>query len=102
MKLFIANLDFKVTSDQLQEMFSVFGNITECKLIKENSTGQSKGYGFVGFAENLHGQWAIKAMNGLDINGRTLVVRKAEVNNPSKNGKNKRPRIAKASHFDDN
>lgn len=94
MKIFIANLDFKITAEQLHDMFLVFGTITDCKLITEqNLNGKSKGYGFVCFSEDLYAKWAIKAMNGIEINHRALVVREAKSKSFEKLSRPKRPRI---------
>ena len=93
MKVFIANLDYKITVEQLREMFLVFGFITECKLINDPESGKSKGYGFVVYAKHIYAQWAIKAMNGMNINGRLLAVRKAKPDPNDKTSKPKRARI---------
>ena len=100
MTLFIANLDFKITDGQLHDMFIIFGKISECKLITDRAVDKSKGYGFVSFAQDVAADWAIKAMHGLEINGRPLIVQKAKGKNTDQSQRTKRPRIVVKYNYD--
>ncbi|RZK60545.1 MAG: RNA-binding protein [Pedobacter sp.] len=94
MRVFIANLDYRITSTELRELFLVFGNVTECNLVTEKENDhKSKGYGFISYSQNIFAEWAIKAMNEKELNGRKIVVRKAKAEPKTKANKGKRPRI---------
>jgi cold-inducible RNA-binding protein len=73
-KLFVGNLPFSATEDQLRDSFGQFGEIVDCKLISDRMTGRSKGFAFVEFSEESMAQAAIESMNGKDMGGRALVV----------------------------
>jgi len=73
-KLFVGNLPFSTTEDDLRQMFGDFGEIVDLKLILDRMTGRSKGFAFVEYADESMAQKAIDAMNGKDMNGRALVV----------------------------
>ena len=84
--LFIANLDWEITSDDLQATFSAFGPVTYAHVVYDNSTKRSKGFGYIEMEETDHGINAINALNGMDINGRKLDVKIAspKSNRPAK------------------
>ena len=73
-KLFVGNLPFSATEDELRQMFGQFGEIVDLKLIIDRMTGRSKGFAFVEFADEATAQAAIEGMNGKDNNGRAMVV----------------------------
>ena len=73
-KLFVGNLPFSATEDELRQMFGQYGEIVDLKLIIDRMTGRSKGFAFVEFADEATAQAAIEAMNGKDNNGRAMVV----------------------------
>ncbi len=73
-KLFVGNLPFSATEDQLREQFGQFGEIVDLKLIVDRMTGRSKGFAFVEFADEATAQAAIEATNGKDVGGRAMVV----------------------------
>lgn len=72
-KLFIGSLPWAVTSDQLREMFSQYGEITDAVVISDRETGRSKGFGFVTFANAEDAKKSLE-MDGKEIEGRTIVV----------------------------
>jgi RNA recognition motif-containing protein len=78
MKLFVAGLPFDLGDQELNDIFSEYGGITSAKVITDRETGKSRGFGFVEFSDNAASQAAIKALNGAEVGGRTLVVREAE------------------------
>lgn len=73
-QLFVGSLPFKMTSDELQELFAEFGEVASAKIINDRETGRSRGFGFVEFEDETQAQAAIKAMNGKDVDGRALTV----------------------------
>jgi len=73
--LFIANLDWEITSEDLQSTFSAFGPVTYAHVVYDNATKRSKGFGYIEMEETDHGINAINALNGMDINGRKLDVK---------------------------
>ena len=84
--LFIANLDWDITSEDLQATFSAFGPVTYAHVVYDNTTKRSKGFGYIEMEETDHGINAINALNGMDINGRKLDVKIAspKSNRPAK------------------
>jgi len=73
--LFIANLDWDITSEDLESTFSAFGPVTYAHVVYDNATKRSKGFGYIEMVETDHGINAINALNGMDINGRKLDVK---------------------------
>jgi cold-inducible RNA-binding protein len=78
MKLYIGNLPYQVTEDQLREAFESFGQVESVAIIKDKYSGQSKGFGFVEMPANAEGQAAIESLNGKDFNGRAIKVNEAK------------------------
>lgn len=78
MNIFVAKLNFSTDSDGLREAFEQFGQVESASVITDRETGRSKGYGFVEMADDSEGDAAIKALDGSDIDGNTIVVKKAE------------------------
>jgi len=77
MNLYIGNLDYSVKEEQLEEMFSEFGEVTLVKIVTDKFTGRSKGFGFVEMSNDEEANNAIEALNGKTINNRELKVNKA-------------------------
>lgn len=77
-KLFVGNLDYTVTSEELKKMFSEFGNVVDAVVITDRETRRSRGFGFVEFGSEEEAKKAIEAMNGKDINGRKINVNEAK------------------------
>ena len=93
MKVYVGNLPFSTGNNELKEMFSSFGEITEAIIIINKFSGRSKGFGFVTFADAAAAQKAIEGMNGRDMNGRALVVNEAKPMEPRADGdRGDRPR----------
>jgi RNA recognition motif-containing protein len=78
MKLYVGNLAYQVTEDQLREAFESFGQVESVAIIKDKYSGQSKGFGFVEMPANAEGQAAIDSLNGKDFNGRAIKVNEAK------------------------
>lgn len=77
MKLYVGNLAYQVTEDQLRDAFESFGQVESVAIIKDKYSGQSKGFGFVEMPSNAEGQAAIESLNGKEINGRAIKVNEA-------------------------
>ena len=77
MNIYVGNLSYSVTEEDLNAMFSEFGNVTSAKLIMDRDTGRSKGFAFVEMSGEDAGQKAIDELNGRDVGGRSLTVNKA-------------------------
>jgi RNA recognition motif-containing protein len=76
-KLYVGNLSYSVTSSQLQEMFSQYGNVVSAQVIQDRETGRSKGFGFVEMDTDEAAQAAIQGLNEQDNAGRPLRVNEA-------------------------
>ncbi len=73
-KLFVGNLDFKVTENDLQDAFAAHGTDVEANLVTDRSTGRPRGFAFVTMSTPEEAQKAIDAMNGKELGRRALVV----------------------------
>jgi cold-inducible RNA-binding protein len=73
-KLFVGNLDFKVTENELHDAFAACGTIVEANLVMDRATGRPRGFGFVTMSSPEEAQKAIEAMNGKELGGRALTV----------------------------
>lgn len=78
MNIYVGNLAYSVTEDELRSEFGKFGEVTSVNLIIDRGTGQSKGFGFVEMADNAAAQAAIKSLNGAPLNGRNMKVNEAK------------------------
>jgi len=76
-KLYVGNLSYEVTDSDLQNLFVPHGAVQSAQVIMDRDTGRSKGFGFVEMDNNDQAQAAITALNGHEINGRTLTVNEA-------------------------
>jgi cold-inducible RNA-binding protein len=77
MKLYVGNLSFNTTDDDLQAAFQAFGNVVEVTLISDRETGRSRGFAFVTMSSRAEGQAAIEGMQGREVDGRALSVNEA-------------------------
>ena len=78
MNIFVAKLNFSTDSEALREAFEQFGTVESANVITDRETGRSKGYAFVEMNDDGEGAAAIAALDGSDIDGNTIVVKKAE------------------------
>ena len=76
-KLYVGGLPYSVTEGRLQEIFAEYGAVESARVISDKFTGQSRGFGFVEMASSAEAQKAIEALNGTQLDGRTLVVNEA-------------------------
>ena len=73
-KLYVGNLSYQTTDQELSDIFSEVGNVTSAQVVTDKYTGQSRGFGFVEMATEDEAQQAIAAVNGRNIGGRSLTV----------------------------
>jgi len=78
MNIFVGSLPFKIEESELQEIFEEYGEVTSVKIITDRATGRSKGFGFVEMTNDEEAKKAIEELNNAEIEGRTIVVNKAE------------------------
>lgn len=94
MKLYVGGLTYDVTDEELKQLFTEQGKVASATIIKDRFSGQSKGFGFVEMEDIKEGQGAIKALDGKELKGRTLVVNQArpqEERRPQAGGRGFRP-----------
>jgi RNA recognition motif-containing protein len=77
MNIYVGNLSFDVTEEDLNQAFSAFGEVESARIIKDNYSGKSKGFGFVEMTNNAEAQSAIDGLNDKEFKGRTLKVNTA-------------------------
>jgi len=77
MKIYVGNLSYEVTEEDLRLALEKFGQVESATIIKDKRSGQSKGFGFVEMASKAEGQSAIDGLNGQELKGRTLNVNEA-------------------------
>nr|VFK01725.1 MAG: RNA recognition motif. (a.k.a. RRM, RBD, or RNP domain) [Candidatus Kentron sp. H]VFK02020.1 MAG: RNA recognition motif. (a.k.a. RRM, RBD, or RNP domain) [Candidatus Kentron sp. H]VFK05152.1 MAG: RNA recognition motif. (a.k.a. RRM, RBD, or RNP domain) [Candidatus Kentron sp. H] len=78
MNIYVGNLPYNVTEDDLREAFSEFGEISTVTIISDKFSGQSKGFGFVEMPDNSEADAAIKALNETAFKGRNIKVNQAK------------------------
>jgi cold-inducible RNA-binding protein len=76
-KLYVGNLDYSITSDQLGEYFAQAGTVSSANVITDRNSGRSKGFGFVEMGSEDEAKKAIEMFNGKDFQGRNLIVNEA-------------------------
>jgi RNA recognition motif-containing protein len=77
MNIYVGNLSYRLTEDQLREGFEEYGQVTSCTIITDKMTGQSKGFGFIEMPDDNEARTAIGMMNGRDFHGRKMQVNEA-------------------------
>ncbi len=90
MNIFVAKLNFNTQEDDLRAAFEQFGEVTSCTVIMDKLTDRSKGFGFVEMADDAEANAAIQALNETELDGRTIVVKKAEPRESRPSGDNGR------------
>lgn len=76
-KLFVGNLDYTVTGDDLKELFSQAGTVTDAVVISDKMSGRSRGFGFVEMSTEEEAKAAVEKVNGADLKGRKINVNEA-------------------------
>jgi len=77
MNIYVGNLSFDVTEEDVRQAFAPFGQISSVRVITDRDTGRSKGFGFVEMPDNAEAQSAISGLNGKELQGRSLKVNEA-------------------------
>ncbi|MBS1623492.1 MAG: RNA-binding protein [Bacteroidetes bacterium] len=77
MNIYVANIPFSASEDQLKDLFSQHGEVASARIITDKFTSQSRGFGFVEINDKSTAQGAIDALNGRDFMGKTLTVNEA-------------------------
>src|SRR5207253_10319904 len=77
-KLYVGNLTYGVTDSTLEQMFTAHGTVQSAQVIMDRETGRSKGFGFVEMGSDQEAQAAINALNGQQVEGRSLTVNEAK------------------------
>lgn len=78
MKLYVGNLAFQTTDEDLQNLFSQAGTVESVSLVTDRDTGRSRGFGFVEMSSKAEGEAAISQFNGTEVSGRSLTVNEAK------------------------
>ena len=78
MNIFVAKLNYRTSSESLENLFSQYGEVVSAKVIMDKDTGRSKGFGFVEMGSEDAGIAAIAGLNETDFEGQTIVCKKAE------------------------
>jgi RNA recognition motif-containing protein len=86
MNIYIGNLSYKVTEEDLQQTFSEFGQVASAKIITDMATGRSKGFGFVEMPNAQEAEAAIQALNGKELKGRAINVGQAKPRTEGRQG----------------
>src|SRR5882672_8071868 len=76
-KIYVGGLPFATTDAELQQVFSAHGSVESARVITDKFTGRSRGFGFVEMSSDVEAQRAIQALNGTDLDGRSLTVNEA-------------------------
>ena len=77
MNIFVGNMSYQATEEELRSTFAEFGQIQSATIIKDKATGESKGFGFVEMHSNKEAQSAIEGLNNKEFMGRSIMVNEA-------------------------
>ena len=77
MNIYVGNLSFRTSDEELREVFAEFGTVTSAKVIMDRETDRSRGFGFVEMSSDDEGRAAIEALDGAEVGGRNLRVNEA-------------------------
>jgi RNA recognition motif-containing protein len=86
MKLYVGNLSFETTENDLQDLFEQHGQVSEVTLMMDRMTGKSRGFAFITMNDKAQADAAMAALNGKDLNGRALNVNEARPREDRKGG----------------
>jgi RNA recognition motif-containing protein len=78
MNIYVGNLSYAMTDEDLGKLFSAYGSVSESKIVTDRDTGRSKGFGFVEMPNQAEGEEAIKQLDGKEIDGRNIRVNVAK------------------------
>lgn len=86
MNIYVGNLSYEVTDEDLREAFEVYGEVASAKVIKDNFSGASRGFGFVEMPSNSEADTAIKALNGTELKGNLIKISEARPKSAKRRG----------------
>jgi len=86
MNIYVGNLSFEVTDDDLQQLFAQHGEVKSASVVKDRFSGESRGFGFVEMPSKEEAMAAINALNGMDVKGRSIMVNEAKPKTPKRGG----------------
>jgi RNA recognition motif-containing protein len=78
MKLYVGNLSFNTSNQDLSDLFAPFGTVESANIVEDRETGRSRGFGFVEMSSKSEGEEAISSLNGKEVDGRSLTVNEAK------------------------
>ena len=90
MKIFVGNMSFEVTEEDLLQAFGASGQVASATIIKDKVSGKSKGFGFVEMTNEAEAQKAIDGLNGKELKGKTLTVNEARPRTEGRRGEGRR------------
>jgi len=90
MNIYVGNLSFDVTEEELRQAFEPYGQVESATIVKDKFSGQSRGFGFVEMPTKAEAMSAISGLNGKDLNGRTLNVNEARPRSDNRRGQGRR------------
>ena len=77
MNIYVSNIPYQTTEDELRDAFAAFGNVSSARIIKDKLTGKSRGFGFVEMGNDDEARAALEGMNGAELTGRKINAREA-------------------------
>lgn len=86
MNIYVGNLPFGATDDDMQQLFAAYGDVSSANVIKDRFSGESRGFGFVEMPSREDALAAIEALNGTDFKGRSITVNEAKPKSPREGG----------------
>ena len=86
MNIYVGNLSYETTEEDLEKAFEIYGAVDTVRIIKDNYSGRSKGFGFVEMPAKAEAQSAIEGLNGKDLKGRSLNVNEARPRSEGRRG----------------
>lgn len=90
MNIYVGNLSYDITEEDLKQAFSAFGQVESVRIIKDTYDGRSKGFGFVEMAASAEANSAIEGLNGKEMKGRAVKVNEAQSRSGNRGGGPKR------------
>jgi len=102
MRLYVGGLPYQTTEQDLTDLFTPVGNVTETAIIMDRDTGRSKGFGFVEMSNDQEARTAIERLNGTSLGDRTIIVNEARQRQATgSNGSQGRERRSNSSYRSD-
>lgn len=89
MNLYVGNLSYQMTDDDLHNAFSAYGEVSSAKVIRDRETGRSKGFGFVEMPDDAEAEEAIKALDNAELGGRNIKVNQARPREEAPRGRSR-------------